>query len=356
MPHCGNCGREVVDGADTCPDCGKRIGSNTSSIEEDWSKEHFGGGLLPIISAILMTFGSLILLQLAAITLFGGGCYFSITFFWLFLLCLGGAISASIRRFYPFALSAGVSMLATGIILSLMFPYALVGHFFLAALLGLITTVFLVLSRNHYYPKAQEESGDSRRPSRRGLRSKTIQKAFALVVVAMLIIVIPLSYQSCLYVNAREGYYEVRVSMASAVDFELVVPVPVNESFELWDLVNHLAIKDGNASWEIVETSQGLGLRIKGRGNITLRCEESPEANPYDFLSPQNRSMDDWDGSHPPFLVYVDASGLEHILGINVSAGYSSRSMHIWTYLRSGPDSLRAGWQVIEGRQSMGVA
>jgi hypothetical protein len=256
---------------------------------------------------------------------------------------------------YFLALSSAITITVVGIIFIFLIGPSQFGFiFWVLTTLGFLGTLILVSSRSEFksQSKPDPELTVQEGTPKSILRGGIIKKVLAVLIVVVVLTVVYFSYDDCDHEYPREGYYEVQVNMTSGADYELIVPVPVNRSLGVWDLVDSMEITDGNASWEIVQTSFGPGFRITGNGNVTLRCEDLEDATMFRFLSPQNRSQSEWGrGWETPFLVFADASGSENALGFSVVANYDSAWDGVTTTLKSEPGDLVGGWQVVSGSQ-----
>ncbi len=356
MQICDSCGREVFGGAGTCPNCGENLPLRVNSgSPNDTDKSQDKATEISLLAGLILGFASWIFLQFAWSARIWLDYCESTTYFWLFVFFLAGAISSFLRRMYYIALSSALTVTIVGIIFQLeTWVYQPANIFLILAVLGILATLILVRSRSEF--KSRPESNGKPTEGKKTLKrigpGGIVQKVLAVLIVAVVLAVVYFSYGDCDRSNPKKGYYEVQVSMPSGADYELIVPIPVNRSLVVWELVNSMKITNGNASWEIVQTSFGPGLRITGSGNATLRCEDLEDATMFRFLSPQNRSLSEWGrGWEMPFLVFADVSGSEDALGFSVVADYYSAWGGVTTTLESEPGDLVGGWQVVWGAQ-----
>jgi hypothetical protein len=357
MQICDGCGQDVDGGADTCPNCGEDLAPprTDSRTPVESEKPTDTASDYSLLAALLLGIASWIFLQFAFNTRIGLDYCLSTTFFWLFFFCVAGAVASLLRKLYLVALSSTVTVTIVGIILLfLTMSYRLDFISLVLIAIGILGTSILARSRSEFKsgPESPGKLKDGKVTLKRIGPGGIVPKVLAVLVVVVVLTVVYLSYDDCDSALSKEGYYEVQVRMASGADYELIVPIPVDSSLVVWDLVNFIEITEGNGSWEVVQTSFGPGLRITGSGNVTLRCEDLEDANRFRFLSPQNRSLDEWGrGWEMPFLVFADASGSEDALGFSVVADYNSAWGGTTTTLESEPGDLVWGWQVVWGDQ-----
>jgi energy-coupling factor transporter transmembrane protein EcfT len=112
-----------------------------------------------------------------------------------------------------------------------------------------------------------------------GIRKR--RKKFVSIIIILFII---FSCTMFFYeVNERHSYeqYWLYVSPEPKNQFEIIVPIAITSNNDIHDLMNHLNIKKGELSYEIVNSSYGMGLRVSASEDIEIESELYDEKISY---------------------------------------------------------------------------
>ena len=111
------------------------------------------------------------------------------------------------------------------------------------------------------------------------------------------------------------GFY-VRIRSDSKENYTIIVPVVVGKKGNLAEFMNSVKVLEGNGSIEIVNTSHGMGMEIKGNGNLYIYGMEdilfkdgrfsmmhpyNGSLGPHESLWRENLTMEDYE-LHTPVI------------------------------------------------------
>lgn len=90
----------------------------------------------------------------------------------------------------------------------------------------------------------------------------------AYIIIIIICIVIVFTFAFLTYVINRSDYvsYSIELKQNLTGSYRLIMPIPVNESDEVHDIIETLTIVAGNCTFKAISTEYGKGLEVLGNG------------------------------------------------------------------------------------------
>jgi len=192
--------------------------------------------------------------------------------------------------------------------------------------------------------------------------------------ILVLILMLCLILSSCLlvFIRGENRSYNIRYTISIETNrftkYEIIVPIALDYNSSSHKIMDHIKIENGNANWIIENTIHGLGLRIKGIGDVSITGEmndrkatffEKPLRIPSSLsLSMKNNSDDKFEYFWTYFDIPVNST-LHMDLECSFRESHSSGSLITipWDANGGGPDYYldpeinENGWQLFQMRQ-----
>lgn len=180
-------------------------------------------------------------------------------------------------------------------------------------------------------------------------------KQFGAICVVALIVILSLyiSEDQTENDNLTGIRFQIRIFAHRDGDYILYLPLPVNNGTSS-PVVSHLKLIEGNAQFDIINTSRGNALKIVGNGSIEILGNGHFNIETGAVMTMLNSSaINPGNGQteHTYWLYFNSSSSINMTLISNYSEGYRSGDHHVVrnTWVEFGNRTLIDGWQLVEG-------
>lgn len=110
-------------------------------------------------------------------------------------------------------------------------------------------------------------------------RRKDKFKGYKVLIVFFVIIIVFIAAFGFIYWNYAERYdwsssYILNIKSTKSGNYSIIVPLALKNKDDISLIMDEIKVNDGQASYKIVDTQYGKGLKIEGNGDVKLSIDK----------------------------------------------------------------------------------
>lgn len=183
------------------------------------------------------------------------------------------------------------------------------------------------------------------------------------IIFILLILLLIIIFEGCIFSNDNknnetnlEYKFEIKIIQESPTDYEIYLPIPIDEKNEIIEQVTSALSIKGEITYEIINTTYGKSIKINGIGDATLNSNGKLKNISEAWLSMVNDTngngiIDEYNNVN--YFIFLNSSTNSKIQIIESFRFYNNikeESYNSWINTE-----LNNGWQLVEGKRDIEV-